>query len=144
MCWAHVLIINSGICDSKLTEFEGRSLRTKFAANCMCFSYHVNLLIYIALMQDNTVKPHAPGVYILYQIGYVMGYSGVCMLTYIPICMPYLQLAVCTINKKPIYSPEHATTSIEMGTKLDESILQPYPQLYQILTIFGHLICMHA
>lgn len=36
MCWAHVLIRNSGICDSKLTEFEGRSPRIKFAANCVC------------------------------------------------------------------------------------------------------------
>ena len=35
---------NSRICDSKLTEFEGQSPRTKFAANCHVFSYHVNLL----------------------------------------------------------------------------------------------------
>ena len=58
-------------------------------------------------------------------------------------------LAVCTINKNLIYSPEHTTTSIEMGTKMSQycSLAHSYTKMQlhcsKKLTIFGHLICMH-
>ena len=34
-------------------------------------------------------------------------------------------LAVCTINKNLIYSPEHTTTHIEMGTKMSNTAALP-------------------
>ena len=91
--------------------------------------------IYIALMQSNTVKPHAPEVYILYQIGYVMGYMQWCLHAYIYTRVSLYachifrdeanMLAVCTINKNLIYSPEHTTTHIEMGTKMSNTAALP-------------------